>query len=238
MKMFALFATGWLAAGPALAVAPVAPAAPTSTVSLDDQKTLYALGVWLSGKVLPFNLTAADLPFVELGLRDTVLGKKPQVDMDQYGNKLNAFAQARLQAAAEKNKAAGKAFAVNAAKEKGAKTTSSGLVYIETKKGKGSAPKADDTVKVIYEGKFINGTVFDSSFNAASKINQPVEFPLNGVIPCWSEAVRKMKVGGVARLICPAAIAYGDLGRPGIPPGSTLDFRIELLEVKPTPKTK
>jgi FKBP-type peptidyl-prolyl cis-trans isomerase FkpA len=75
----------------------------------------------------------------------------------------------------------------------------------------------------------VNGTEFDSSY----KRNEPIEFPLNGVIPCWTEGVQKMKVGGKARLVCPSDIAYGDQGRPSIPPGATLVFEIELLGVNP-----
>jgi FKBP-type peptidyl-prolyl cis-trans isomerase FkpA len=80
---------------------------------------------------------------------------------------------------------------------------------------------------VNYRGTLVNGTEFDSSY----KRNMPAEFPLNGVIPCWTEGVQKMKVGGKAKLVCPSDIAYGDQGRPSIPPGATLIFEIELLAI-------
>jgi FKBP-type peptidyl-prolyl cis-trans isomerase FkpA len=121
------------------------------------------------------------------------------------------------------------AAAAAAAKEAGASVTASGLVYRSLKDGSGASPAATDTVKVHYRGSFPDGKEFDSSY----KRNEPTEFPLNRVIPCWTEGVQKMKVGGKAKLTCPAAIAYGSRGAGGvIPPNATLQFEIELLSVK------
>ena len=108
-------------------------------------------------------------------------------------------------------------------------TTPSGLVYQSLKEGTGASPAATDTVKVHYRGTFPDtGKEFDSSY----KRGEPTEFPLNGVIPCWTEGVGKMKVGEVATLFCPSAIAYGDGGRPPtIPGGAALVFEVELLEI-------
>jgi len=120
------------------------------------------------------------------------------------------------------------AFLAKAAAEPGAQQTASGLVYREITAGSGASPKATDTVKVHYRGTLINGKEFDSSYAR----NQPAEFPLNGVIPCWTEGVQKMKVGGKSRLVCPSSIAYGDAGAPpDIPGGATLIFEIELLGI-------
>ena len=121
------------------------------------------------------------------------------------------------------------ATAAAAAKEPGAAVTASGLVYRSLKDGSGASPAATDTVKVHYRGSFPDGKEFDSSY----KRNEPTEFPLNRVIACWTEGVQKMKIGGKAKLTCPAAIAYGSSGAGGvIPPNATLQFEIELLEVK------
>ena len=116
-----------------------------------------------------------------------------------------------------------------AAKEKGAVKSSSGLVYQSLKEGSGASPAATDIVKVNYRGTLTDGKEFDSS----AKNGGPVSFPLNKVIPCWTEGVQKMKVGGKAKLTCPSDIAYGDRGSPPlIKPGSTLVFEVELLSIE------
>ena len=115
-----------------------------------------------------------------------------------------------------------------AAKEAGAVVTASGLVYLSLKDGTGASPSASDKVKVHYRGTFPDGKEFDSSY----KRGEPIEFPLNGVIKCWTEGVQRMKVGGKAKLTCPAAIAYGARGAGGvIPPNATLLFEVELLAI-------
>ena len=115
-----------------------------------------------------------------------------------------------------------------AAKETGAVVTASGLVYLSLKDGTGASPAASDKVKVHYRGTFPDGKEFDSSY----KRGEPIEFPLSGVIKCWTEGVQRMKVGGKAKLTCPAAIAYGARGAGGvIPPNATLLFEVELLAI-------
>ena len=116
-----------------------------------------------------------------------------------------------------------------AAKEPGAKVTPSGLVIRMTKEGNGTQPNATSTVKVHYKGTFPDGKVFDSSYQRG----EPIEFPLNGVIKCWTEGVALMKTGGAAKLTCPSSIAYGPRGAGGvIPPNATLVFEVELLGVR------
>ena len=123
---------------------------------------------------------------------------------------------------------ASKAYLEKAAAMPGATRTSSGLVYRELTPGTGASPKVTDTVKVHYRGTLVDGTEFDSSY----KRNEPAQFPLNRVIPCWTEGVQKMKVGGKSQLVCPSSIAYGDGGSPPvIPGGATLIFEIELLGI-------
>ena len=108
-------------------------------------------------------------------------------------------------------------------------TTASGLVYQSLKEGAGDSPKATDTVKVHYKGMFLDGKEFDSSY----KRGEPTEFPLNRVIPCWTEGVQRMKPGGKAKLTCPPGIAYGAGGAGGvIPPNATLNFEVELVSVR------
>jgi FKBP-type peptidyl-prolyl cis-trans isomerase FkpA len=117
-----------------------------------------------------------------------------------------------------------------AAAEKGAVKTESGLVYRSLKDGSGASPKETDVVRVHYRGTFPDGKEFDSSISRG----QPAEFPLNRVIKCWTEGVQRMKVGGKARLTCPASIAYGERGAGGgaIPPNATLIFEVELLGIR------
>ena len=119
--------------------------------------------------------------------------------------------------------------AAAAAKEPGAVVTATGLVYRSLKEGDGPSPAASDKVRVHYRGTFPDGKEFDSSYSR----NQPAEFPLNRVIKCWTEGVQMMKVGGKAKLTCPAAIAYGEKGAGGglIPPNATLLFEVELLGI-------
>jgi FKBP-type peptidyl-prolyl cis-trans isomerase FkpA len=125
----------------------------------------------------------------------------------------------------------GQAYLEKAAAEPGASKTSSGLVYRELKAGTGASPKVSDVVKVHYRGTLIDGTEFDSSY----KRNEPATFPLGQVIPCWTEGVQKMKVGGKSQLVCPASIGYGERGSPPvIPGGATLVFEVELLGIGPS----
>jgi FKBP-type peptidyl-prolyl cis-trans isomerase FkpA len=120
-------------------------------------------------------------------------------------------------------------FLQRAAQEKGAQKLPSGVVYRELQAGSGPSPKATDTVSVHYRGTLMTGEEFDSSY----KRNQVAEFPLNGVIPCWTEGLQKMKVGGKAKLVCPASKAYGERPPPGskIPPNAVLQFEVELVGI-------
>ncbi|MHB8874165.1 MAG: FKBP-type peptidyl-prolyl cis-trans isomerase [Myxococcaceae bacterium] len=191
----------------------------------EDEKTIYALGLAIGKSLGAFNLTKPELELVKKGLTDSVTGAKPAVDLEAYGPKFDALAKTRTEKIS-------KEYLAKAEKEKGAVKTPSGMIYTELKAGTGAQPKPTEMVKVHYKGTLVNGTEFDSSY----KRGQPTEFPLNGVIPCWTEGVGKMKVGGKAKLVCPANIAYGDRGHPPtIPGGATLIFEVELLEVKAAP---
>lgn len=118
-------------------------------------------------------------------------------------------------------------YLATAARAEGAVRTDSGLVYTQITPGTGPAPAATDTVRVHYHGTLPDGRVFDSSVDRG----QPASFALDQVIPCWTEGVQRMRVGGKARLVCPAALAYGDRGAGPIPPGSPLAFDVELLGI-------
>ena len=195
----------------------------------EDQKTLYALGLIVGGNVKPFALTPEELDIVKAGVTDAVNNAKPQVELETYGPKVQELHTARAALAADETKKKGEEFAANVAKEKDTMKTASGIVIRTIKAGTGPSPAATDVVKVHYEGKLIDGTVFDSSVERG----EPVEFPLNGVVRCWTEAVQTMKKGGKAQIVCPSDLAYGNRGQPPtIPPGATLSFEVELLDFK------
>ncbi len=186
----------------------------------EEQKTIYSLGLSIYKSLGRFELTPAELDLVKKAITDAA-AKKPAVDLEVYGPKIGELQR-------ERSSRASNAFLAKAAAQPGAVKTDSGLIYKELTLGTGDSPKPTDSVKVNYKGTLVDGTVFDSSYAR----NEPAEFPLNRVIPCWTEGVQKMKVGGKAQLVCPSSIAYGDNGQPPtIPGGATLVFEVELLGI-------
>jgi FKBP-type peptidyl-prolyl cis-trans isomerase FkpA len=203
-------------------------AAAEPELKTEEQKVFYAVGLAVSRSLVPFTLTESELELVKAGIADGVHGKEQKVDLQTYGPKIQELQKARMSAAAAGEKKVGQAFLDKAAVEKGATKTASGLVVTTIKPGNGTSPKPTDKVKVHYTGTLVDGTVFDSSVQR----NEPATFQLNGVIPCWTEGMQLMKVGGKSKFVCPAALAYGDRGAPPkITPGATLVFDVELLEI-------
>ena len=234
-----------LALAPPLAAQAPAEPAPTSPpvasvtvpveaqleLSTDEQKTLYALGLALSQSLGRLDLQASELAYVVDGLEDGVLGGTPRVSMDEYSAKVQHLAQERFAAAAEREAAVAREFLAKMAAEPGATKTESGIVWFEVEPGAGALPVATDVVRVHYRGTLADGTVFDSSIDRG----EPASFGLDQVIPCWTEALQKVKVGGKIRVVCPPELAYGAQGRPGIPPNSPLVFEVELLGIGEEP---
>ncbi len=210
-----------------------APEKPVGYLKTADDKELYALGYSFGRNLQVFDLSPAELEIIRKALSEGATDKKPLVPLETYGPKIQELAAARHTRAAQKKEARDKPYLDAAAKQKGAQVLPSGVVYIPEKEGTGPTPKATDEVTVNYVGKLSNGTEFDSSY----KRNQPLKFQLDKVIPCWTDGVQKMKVGGKARLVCPAKAGYGENGQPraGIPGGSVLDFNVELLDAKAPP---
>lgn len=210
-------------------------------VQLDtvEKKASYSIGVNFVSRL---KKEGADLDIDALiyGMRDAEAGKTPALsdeEMAQAVNELQTKMQsdklAELQAMATANLEAGKAFLEANAKKEDVITTDSGLQYKVLEEGSGASPTADDTVVTQYEGRLIDGTVFDSSYERG----EPATFPVNGVIPGWTEALQLMKVGAKWRLFVPADLAYGEAQRgPQIEPNSTLIFDIELLDINPEEK--
>ena len=225
IAVFACFIAGAAAAADAPKAA--APAAAKAAGLTEDQKVLYFLGQAVSSKIKQFEFTKEESKYIIQGFSEALAGQKSKAD-ETYGMKLNAYLAKKQEAIVTKQKGASKPFLDKMAKEKGAEKLPSGVVYIPVKEGAGVNPKATDMVKVHYHGTFPDGKVFDSSVDRGT----PAEFTLSGVIPCWTEGVQKIKVGGKARLVCPSDTAYGDQGAGGaIPGGATLVFEVELLEI-------
>jgi FKBP-type peptidyl-prolyl cis-trans isomerase FkpA len=194
----------------------------------DDDKVFYALGLDIGKNIDVFGMSPAELEQVKAGLSDSVSKRKPKVELDTVRPKIFEMARKRQDLKSVTEKAKGKETVAKAAKEPGAEQLPSGMVVKTLRQGTGDSPTDADSVKVNYEGRLVDGTVFDSSY----KRNQPASFPLKGVVKCWTEGLQKMKIGGKAQLTCPSELAYGDQGSPPkIPGGATLIFDIELLEV-------
>jgi FKBP-type peptidyl-prolyl cis-trans isomerase FkpA len=204
---------------PAPAASPAGAAVPQS----EDEKALYTMGYQLGQAVEAFDLTPAELALLQQAMADAVAGREPAVDPATYAPQIEPLRTARRQRF-------NAAFLARAAKEKGAQRSGSGMIFTQLKAGTGASPRPTDTVSVNYRGTLTDGREFDSSYSRG----QPAEFPLNGVIKCWTEGVGRMKVGGKAKLVCPPEIAYGAKGaQPRIPPNAVLVFEVELLGIVP-----
>ena len=199
----------------------------TGVPETEDQKILNALGQALAQSVGAAGFSAEEFVFVQRGLSDAVLGQDALVELPEYGPKIQAFMEARAAGASEDELAQATAFVEEQANLEGAERTESGIVIQGVMAGTGARPTAEDTVQVHYHGTLRDGTVFDSSVDRG----EPATFPLAGVIPCWTEGLQQMSVGGKSRLVCPPDLAYGPQGRPGIPGNSALVFEVELLDI-------
>lgn len=209
-------------------VALTAAAESSPELSTDDDKSIYLLGASLGRNVTQFDFDDREIAIIKRGFDDTLRDNELAVNVEEFGPKVNEFVERRNARTAAKERAAAKKLLDEAEKVPGAIKTDSGLVYKEKKAGDGATPTATDVVKVHYHGTRGDGSVFDSSRDRG----EPVSFPLNGVIPCWTEALQRMQVGGEAELVCPPDLAYGDRGFRGIRPGAALRFEVELIDIE------
>jgi FKBP-type peptidyl-prolyl cis-trans isomerase FkpA len=220
------------AATPQSAASRKATAAKPAPPQTEEEKTLYALGVIISRNLENFQLSAAEFDWVKAGLVDGVNHRAGQVDLANTTPMVKALERERVALLTKKLQQDGQGYLDRAAALPGAHKTASGLVMVPIHAGSGASPGLGNGVKVNYEGKLIDGTVFDSSIRRG----EPSFFSLSGVIPCWSEALQIMKVGEKSRLVCPPDLAYGARGAPPmIRPQSTLDFEVELVEIAAAP---
>lgn len=200
----------------------------------DEQKVSYGIGL-MEGKRFKQDFTV-DVEAFTAGLKAATSDEKPlmteeeiQKTIQAFGQKLMAKREEEQKKIGEKNKTTSDTYLAENAKKDGVKTTASGLQYKVVTEGKGAKPKADDVVEVNYKGTLIDGTEFDSSY----KRGQSVSFPVNGVIPGWTEALQLMTVGSKYELYIPSDLAYGPNGTGGvIGPNQALVFEVELLDIK------
>ena len=198
----------------------------TASLQTEEDKISYTIGTQLGQNFRTQGIEIKIEPFV-LGLQDAMAGKELALTQDQMKLLMTNFQRTLVAKQATTNLSQATAFLeANGAKE-GVKVLASGLQYKVITEGTGKTPTTSDKVKTHYRGKLINGREFDSSY----KRNQPAEFPVTGVIKGWTEALQLMKEGAKWELYIPPNLAYGERGRPGIPPNSLLIFEIELLEV-------
>lgn len=208
---------------------------------LDREQFAYSIG-YLNGQGSGEQIPDLDIETFIRGFRDAFAKKESLLTPQERTSAISRYKEQRLaalQADMEKlgkeNAAAGAAFLDQNAKAEGVVVTASGLQYRLVKTGTGVKPKAKDTIKVHYEGSFLDGTVFDSSYNRG----EPATFQLDQVIPGWTEALQLMPIGTTAELFVPSKLAYGEAGAGPIPPNATLKFKIELLGIeKPAAKGK
>ena len=206
----------------------------------EDQKAAYAIGASLAQylsanldqqKELGLDLNRQD---VLAGVEDVFAGKslmtqeQTQQALQSLDQRVAKIVEQKAKTEAEKNIKVGEEYRAKFAKEAGVVTTKSGLMYKVEKEGTGAKPAATDTVEVQYKGMLTDGTVFDSSYQR----NQPATFPLNQVIPGWTEGVQLMPVGSKFEFVIPPQLAYGAQANPSIPANSTLVFQVELLSIK------
>jgi FKBP-type peptidyl-prolyl cis-trans isomerase FkpA len=195
-----------------------------------DADAFYAFGASLARYASGVKVNDSDVAAIQQGLADALQGKPLKHDPRTMGPALQKLITDRRKAASDEEKAAAVGFLAEAASQTGAKKTDSGLVIQTITEGTGASPKPTDRVKVHYKGTLRNGVEFDSSISRG----EPATFPLNRVVPCWTEGVGLMKVGGKAKLTCPSELAYGERGVPGrIPAGAPLVFEVELIEILP-----
>jgi len=216
----------FLFAALAIVVTSVSTTAGESTLKTNEQKIGYAIGTVMSQKLGPV-AKHLDKDALIQGLTDGISGTAPRLSEEEIQAALDSFNNIIQEEAKASAAQKGKFLEENKTKP-GVQTTASGLQYKVIKEGTGAAPKPTDTVTVHYRGTLVSGTEFDSSY----KRGEPATFPVNGVIPGWTEALQLMSIGDKWRITVPPGLAYGAQGKGAIPPNAVLIFEVELLAIK------
>ncbi|HSL92058.1 MAG TPA: FKBP-type peptidyl-prolyl cis-trans isomerase [Candidatus Limnocylindrales bacterium] len=225
----------WMAVVGIVLLAGAAWAEEAAVLKTQKDKVSYGIGMNI-GKSLKKDAIDVDADLLVKGLKDSLSGGKTLMSEEEYRATLTALQKEMMEkqaeaakVLAEKNKKEGEAFLAENGKKEGVVTLPSGLQYKVIASGAGKTPKAGDTVETHYRGTLIDGTEFDSSYTRG----QTATFPVNGVIPGWTEALQKMREGDKWQLFVPSSLAYGERGAGrDIGPNTTLIFEVELIAVK------
>ena len=200
-------------------------------IESDADKVSYGLGLQLGNQIVQQSFPGFSLDALIIGIKDIYANQPcrfPDEEMQQAFATINQMVQAQASQAGEQNHQAGEVFLAENAKKDGVTTTASGLQYEVITAGDGPKPSETDMVVTHYHGMLVDGTVFDSSVDRG----EPAQFPVNGVIQGWIEALQMMNVGSKWRITVPAPLAYGEAGSgPVIEPKCTLVFEVELLAI-------
>jgi len=199
----------------------------------EEQKVAYSIGINVGSNLEAQGMTDIDPAIIAAGIKDVMEGNDLKIELQESGMAINEYTRKIAEKAAEENAAAGEKFLEENKKKEGWKVTESGLQYKVTKQGEGVMAKATDRVKVHYEGRHIDGEVFQ---NSRDNNGEPVVLGANQFIPGWTEALTMMNPGSVYEVAIPGNIAYGPRGKaPTIKPNEALTFTIELLGIEESP---
>lgn len=234
-KLFYVLCALWLAMPAVQAQEAAASAEPQDALAAVEQdpaernKMLYTLG-YLEGNNLKRQLVLDnedDYKALSQGMRDSLLGKASQTDVEAYKPYIIAKYEHDAQVLSQKREEAQQEYLQDFAKGKNVKVLDNGAMIQLSRRGKGRTPSASSKVTAHYEGRLIDGTKFDSSYER----KEPLKFELSGVIPCWSKAIQYMRPGAKATIVCPANTAYGNRPVGPIPANSALVFDVELISI-------
>lgn len=200
-----------------------------TSVKLKNQidSVSYAIGLSLGDNFKKDKLDSLNFDVMNAAIHSALNGDSLAFDAKLSQTIIQTYFGAKQKREGEANLAKGKQFLEDNAKKSGVKTLPDGLQYEVMKEGDGPMPKVTDTVETNYHGTLIDGTVFDSSVERG----QPAQFPVNRVIPAWTEALQMMKVGSKWKLYVPSNLGYGEHGQGKIPPNAVLIFEVELLRI-------
>jgi FKBP-type peptidyl-prolyl cis-trans isomerase FkpA/FKBP-type peptidyl-prolyl cis-trans isomerase FklB len=199
-----------------------------SEIASERDQTLYAIGVRLGRSLAPFALSEGELEMLLRGLRDAVLGRELAVNETARQDQIDELLRERRSVSLAAERAASAEFLARAARESGAVRTPSGLVMVELRAGSGPSPGTADSVRLHYHGRLRDGNVFDSSVERGVA----TQVSMARALPCWREALLRMRVGGKSRVVCPPELAHGASGdAPRVAGGAAVVYELELLSI-------